>query len=178
MEKGDGVKILKRSMVLILVMALGILSFSGLVYYPKKKTLAALDREIERLKLNLAEQEKLRPFYADLKKRLHERKQSMLPLPKQAKLARKNADRLSSVFEKMAGASKLDLFRAAPDVASLEETGRLALDLQLKGPFENFRGFFMRLGGLPYFESIETLGVEAQKEGSVLNMRIRLTLAP
>ena len=170
-------KISQQIIALFLAASLGVLCFILFEVIPQQKYLQVLDAEIKNLADQLAEQRRLFPLYRDLLKKSKAKRPGPLPFPKKGKLDRNKIDKISFIFEELAGVSHLELIRVVPDVASLkEDAGLLSLNAQLIGNFANFRSFFVQLERLPYLAHVEEIQIESKEGFKEIGLKIWLAL--
>ena len=166
---------LAQSLLILVVCAVGILAFLWLIILPSKETGAALDQEIEKLKIRIEEQRILTPVFHSLLNRAKMKGPSDLPSPEKSKLTHGDVNEISTVFKDFAEQHSLKLEEITTDDDSLTmESGYLQMRLRLSGDFFTIREFLIDLGSIPSLEHIEEIHIKPTKTAKELRLKIWL----
>jgi hypothetical protein len=151
---------------------IAILLLAGI--YPSYRTLSELDRDITRLETEIAGQKLLFPVFIELLKRSRQKSPPMLPAPKPEKLPRGDTSRLVSRFREIAAGNRISITSLNPNVESLiDGTGRLKMEAELTGAFQDLRQFLIEIGSIPYLDSVEYLRLQASPDRDPLTISLR-----
>lgn len=166
---------LAQSLIILVICAVGILTFFLLIILPSQKTSAELDQELERLNTRIEEQRILTPVFHSLLNRVKMEGPSDLPSPEKSKLTHGDMNAISTVFQDIAGRHNLKLEEIKTDVNSLiQESGYLSMWLRLSGEFFKFREFLIDLGSIPSLEHIEEINIVPTQTSKELRLKIWL----
>jgi Tfp pilus assembly protein PilO len=155
---GFSKKIPSKSLRYLAVCTFGVIVFAALAVYPLRRSIADLERKIDRLAYQAEMQKSMYPLYAELKKRLDSDVLFELELPEPKTYPRELIDQVSSAFDEIVENSGLSLLTVNPDVRALAgDSSLLPVRLVLVGPFFNFQTFLTRLGSVPFITHIEEI---------------------
>ncbi|MGD8366430.1 MAG: hypothetical protein PVG78_02210 [Desulfobacterales bacterium] len=158
--------------LVVCIAGIAILLLAGI--YPSYRTLSELDREIAKLETDIAGQKLLFPVFIELLKRSREKSPPLLPAPTPEKLPRGDTSRLASQFREIAADNRITVSRLNPNVESLiDAAGRLKMEAELSGDFQDLRQFLIQIGSVPYLESVEYLRLEASPGREPLTVTLR-----
>jgi hypothetical protein len=139
-------------LALILLLILVFPNFSG-------------SQDIDELKAQIAEQEALYPLYEELRSEMKRKVPKGLLCPDSARLARGDTGKISLLFENICTETNMKLLKVVPNIESLNKTpGHLSVDARLKGDFLRFRDFLIRLGEMPFLQTIEKIRIQSVVE--------------
>lgn len=151
----------------------GIIVFFIFVIYPYHRSLAHADLDIKTIKSRIEEQKILYPVFMDLLKKARIKETKGLPFPEEAKLARDDAGKISSIFQDIAQKSNFKLINIIPDSDSLVEGSQhFKVNLVMLGDFADFRNFLVSLGEVPYLEHIEWFQIRTVKNYKEIRLKI------
>ena len=138
-----------------------LLLFFMLWIYPKQQYLQKLDRDIVTAKAQLELQEKLRPLYMRLAAQSKAGTMNRLTVPSQTSLPKLQIDTIVPALSDIAKRSKVEIISLNPDLAVLQSNpASLLVNASLQGTFENFRGFLIELGKIPYLETVGKIDIQ------------------
>ena len=170
-------KIPKQTILSIGLCAGIILAFLALAVYPKQRSLAGLNQQMERFETQLKERKMLLPLYGNLSEIARFKKPEALPLPRQGKLEPRETERLSSLFDAMARKSRLTLVDAIPDIQSLDKGSEsLSVNILLRGDFSDLRSFLLALGGVPSLQRVEEIRIRSAEKTQDMVVRVSMAL--
>lgn len=166
----------RKSLPFIIVCLLILTSFFLLAVYPFQKGLASLDREIFEIRDQISKQEIIWPFFKEISNMADKKNDHTLPFPDKARLDRKKTQKVPSLFNEMAIECGLSLVKVDPDIRLLNEKefDLLSTAILVRGDFSNLRRFLIKLGGIPYLESVEEIHLESVEGGYLFSLRIKL----
>ena len=161
-----------------------ILSLTGVIVLvcaaiiPAYLSRAALEQKISDARYRLNQHQTLLPLYTSLKKA----PQADLPAlaaPVKTALKRADIDIALTAVKDIAGKSAITVSYINPDLSGVSaNTQSLAVDLLLKGKFENFRTVLADIGALPYVESVEDLSIQQEPDnGQALDLKMTIILS-
>ena len=154
-----------------------ILAFGLLMIWPQVRLGRELANEAERLREDIRTQEMLFPLYeAHLAEIRRLKTLRALPVPEPRAFEPPPVREALMEIRQLALAGGFGEIRLAPDMARLnEDAGRLALDVQMNGPFDKVRELFLALGRLPHVLHFESLEIRKASEGKE-NIQFRIWL--
>ena len=166
-----------QSLIYFLICGAGILVFLVLIIIPTQKTIAELDRDIEKLAGRIEEQRILKPVFVSLLNRVKKKNPIDLPVARKEKLALGDINRVSENLQDNARLHRLKLRDIQTDVSALaENTGYVLIRLQLTGDFKKFRDFLVDLGNIPSLEQIEEIQIRAIENSREFKIKLWLAL--
>jgi Tfp pilus assembly protein PilO len=154
-----------------------ILAFGALMIWPQVRQDRELARRAARLREEIRTQEMLFPLYqAHLSEMRRLKALRALPVPDSRAFRPPPVRETLAEIRQLILAGGFDGVRLAPDMARLnEDAGRLALDVQMNGPFHSVRDIFLALGRLPYVLRFERLEIRKAPEGEeIIQFRVWL----
>ena len=170
-------KIPKQTILSIGLCAGIIVAFLALAVYPKQRSLAGLNQQMEGIENQLKEQKMLLPLYENLSEIARFQKPRALPSPRKGKLELHETERLSSLFDAMARKSRLTLVDAIPDIQSLVQGPEsLSVNILLKGDFSDLRSFLLALGGVPALQRVEEIRIKSAEKTQDMIIRVSMAL--
>jgi Tfp pilus assembly protein PilO len=143
----------------------------ALLVHPKSQRLKTQHRKIAELKMDLREQQTLRPFYDDLIKKMNVRTPEVVSFPPAEALSAKNTSKIASICENIAKRNDLKLTEVAP---SFDDADRMYVDVAFQGSFLRFRSLLMDLGRLPYLKHIEHMTVSSIEDGREIQLKLAI----
>ncbi len=169
----------RTAMAYLLACLAGILVFFFLAIYPRQRSLAGLNRDIEKMETQLKEQESLSPVYQKLLTNMAPQQTGLPPFPEGDKLERHDIGQMPFIFADLARKSGLELGDVIPDVTSLaEDPGLLSVEVRMNGKFSNFRGFLMHLAQISQLESLGEFRIQSGGGVEELTVRVSLRMKP
>lgn len=166
----------KKSLISILCFILILIVFLLVAIYPSHKNLASLDKELAAINNQIEKQKIISPFLKEMVNKINEENKYSLPFPKSSNFDRAKIQMIPSIYREMASVTELALEKVDPDIRLLnrKQSDILSSNILLKGDFFNFRRFLIKLGGLPYLESVEEIRIESMEEGDFFSLKINL----
>lgn len=177
MAQKININIPKRSIAYLFLCLSGtlILIFFGVV--PSYRSVSRLDREVNTLKLKIEENKNLRPVYQSMMASLQAKETRTFPFPERKPLPRSQSGKIFTSLSELAEKSGMRLLTISPDLTRLAGVSEsLPLHVSVSGDFSSFRGFLMRLGGLPYLDDVEGLDIRGGEKGREYRVSLRLAL--
>ncbi|MGO9013729.1 MAG: type 4a pilus biogenesis protein PilO [Dissulfurispiraceae bacterium] len=154
-----------------------VIVFLCVAIIPAYLSRVAVEQKITNAKYRLDQHQTLLPLYESLKKAP---RADFPALAAPVKTALKKADvgnALSAVRD-IAGKSSMTVNYINPDLSEASShTQSLAVDVSLKGSFENFRTMLADIGALPYVESLENLSIQREPNGQALDIKMKIIVA-
>jgi len=148
--------------------------FGGII--PSYRSRVIIDEKIQEARYRIEEYDALQPLYSSLK-RTPDRVSSSLTLPTPAALQRTQINMADSSFRDIAGRSGMKVVSIVPDMASFGRDSRmLAVNVSLKGEFENFRNVLKKLGELPYVDHVEEFAIHRVGNSRALDFTLKIVL--
>ncbi len=167
-----------KCVVFFLICMSGKLSFINMGIVPTHKSIVGLNQKIEDAQLQVDIQETLLPIYKLLKKDFVIDDVKELPFPAKVGLARKQTDKIFTVFREMARKCNMEALSIVPDLNYLRKDSRfLLVNTIVRGSFFNLRYLIITLGELPYLEHIETIDIQQDKDAKEFKMNIWIALS-
>jgi len=155
-----------------------ILAFGLLMIWPQVRQGRELANQAARLREEIRAQEMLFPLYeAHLAEIRRLKTLRVLPVPDPRPFEPPPLRKTMAEIRQLALSVGFTGVRLEPDMARLnEEADRLALDVQINGPFRRARDLFLALGRLPqvlHFESVEIRKAPEGKESIQIRVWLR-----
>jgi len=139
--------------------------------YPAHRQINELDRTITQLEVDIEGQKLLFPVFIELLKRSRQKLPAALSAPEPRRLPRGDTSQLATLFREAATEAGIQVNRLTPNVESLiEGAGRLKMEAEFAGRFQDFRNFLIQIGAVPYLESVELLRMKASQGGQPLTV--------
>jgi hypothetical protein len=152
----------------------GIAILTGAGIYPSYRALGELDRDIARYRAEIESQKLLFPVFIQLLKRSRQKSPPLLSVPDPERLPRGDTSGLSARFRQIAADNGITVNRLTPNVESLvDAAGRLKMEADLTGAFQDIRNFLIQIGSVPYLESLEFLRIQASPGKELLSVTMR-----
>ncbi len=159
-----------------IICALGIAIFGFIALYQNHATLTEMDNDIKKLSAQIEEHRTLWPVFKTLLGKAQREKAGILSYPEKTKLARDDMETAMSLFKTIAETYNLKIKAIQPEIDSVAGTsGHLIMNITLAGDFLNLRDMLIRLGQIPWFETIERLQIISGD--SVKETRLRISIA-
>lgn len=156
----------------------GILGFYLLSILPHQQAADQLESQIEDLRSRIDAQKLLGPIYHRFTQMVAETRPAMLkglPYPPAERLTAEQVAGIESLFHQLAAQGQLEIRRIGADLnAMINETGELKLSLEIRGAFDNLRGFMLKLAELPFLTHIDR--IEIRREGGMPDLHMELDL--
>ena len=168
-------KKLPKNVIHLIICAVGIVVLIAVGIIPSYRELGAMDRDIQKLKGGIAEQNKLFPVFIELFRKSREKQQAILPSPDPKSLPRGNTAQISKIIKEISLISGMEIESLKPDIASLtDNTGTLVMTLVSRGKFDSIREFLIELGGVAYLKQIDQIQIEPTQgqQGLKVNMKL------
>jgi hypothetical protein len=152
--------------------------FFFLWIYPIHKSLNEMDVRIEAAKEKMKVQERLLPFYLQLKTIGKDDLPDLYPVPEKHTLPRYQIETVQPAFEEIARKSGMGIVSVDPDIIGLEnKPGLLKVDLVIHGEYFNFRSFLIELAKMDYLEKLEKIQVRQTASYLEFTMKILLSVS-
>jgi hypothetical protein len=154
-----------------------ILAFGMLMIWPQVRQGRELAKEAAALREEIRTQEMLFPLYeAHLSEMRRLKALRVLPVPDPRAFHPPPVRETLTEIRELILAAGFTGVRLSPDMARLnDDTGRLALDVQMDGPFREVRALFLALGRLAYILRFERLEIrKAPGEDEIIQFRVWL----
>lgn len=142
-----------------------VLGFVLFGIFPNYQTHVAMDRQIAKIREEIAEQRALFPLFQKLLAEAQSDAPSDLPFPKKAKLPKNETGGISLFFQKLARDYGFEVINITPDIITMTgSSGLIRLDMVITGRFADLRSLLLRMGEIPYMEHIESIDIHAVGE--------------
>ncbi len=135
-----------------------------------------LAQKISEARRLIEENEALRPVFGSLQN-ARGNVSSILTVPARAAMQRSELERVNASFRDIAGRAGMKVVSIVPDLVSGEDTRLLAVNLSLRGNFEDFRNVLKSVGELPYVDHIEEFAVRRAGNSRALDVTMQIMLA-
>jgi len=166
-------KLHTRNVAFIIICVAGLLGIGLFGILPNSKILAELDLEVKALNDKISNQKVLMPVFQQLIKRIREKDENQLLVPKRTKISQEDIDDISDLIQKLALENNLVLRSVSSDVkAFLEDTNFISINLIITGDFFNFRQMLMDLERLPYLEKIESFQMDVLQKKKRFDLKL------
>ncbi len=166
-------RIPRQSLIYIAFCLLGVFIFLFAGILPASRTLEELDARKSAVQYGIEEQKTLAPLqqaFREIETRKHS---DVLVLPERSRLPQAKINTLSLNLRTVAQMSGMNLLSANPNLKAMAGDAQfLPVSIVLRGDFDNFRKFLIRLGALPYLERIEEITIQSKPDAR----EYRLTL--
>lgn len=170
-------KIPRRTILSMGLCAGIIVAFLGIAVYPKQRSLAGLNQQIDYIEDQIREQKMLLPLYENLSEIARFEKPEALPFPRQGTLALRETEGLSSLFDAMARRNRLTLVDVIPDIQSLDQGSEgLSVNILLKGDFSELHGFLLALGGVPALQRVQEIRIKSADKTQDMTIRVSMAI--
>jgi Tfp pilus assembly protein PilO len=161
----------------LLVSLTAVIVFVCAAIIPAYLSRADLKQKISNARDLLEQHQTLLPLYSSLKK-TPEAGFPALAAPLKTALKKADVDSALKAVRDLAGKSALAVSYISPDLRDASaHTQSLAVDVSLKGSFENFRTMLAHIVALPYVENLENLSIQREPNGQALDFKIKIVLA-
>lgn len=171
-------KKLSMSVINLIVCGIGVIAFVAVAIYPTYRSIAAMDKDIEKLSADIEAQKLLIPVFMQLLKKSREKKTPLLPSPPPVRLQRGNTGAVSETIQKTAQEHRLTIESLTPDVQSMiGGSDHLKMNAHLRGMFPDIRGFLIGLGEIPSLDFIERISMQTVKGAGEIQVELILWLA-
>lgn len=167
----------RRSLGLISVFIIGILTFIFIAIYPKYLMGVALEKRIKVLEKKIATQRAIAPVYKELLKRIKTLDLKGLDYPPAVTPATpKDIERFSKLLDEIARQNGMALKQVTPDGESyLITTASLGMNITLVGDFFHFRQLLIQLCYIAFLKEIESIKIYIDNQ--IYTYELRLILA-
>lgn len=156
------------------------LCFSLAVLLPKYLGNKKINQKIIAQTILLEKQTHLFPLFTKADKIADLNFLPKLPFPDREPLKRDQINKLSTVFNRLAAQHNLVLSGNRLDLKKVQATAtkeKISIELNLSGDFSNFREFLISVGGLPYFDKVEKITIQAiHNSNKQYKARIRINI--
>jgi len=161
-----------------IICALGIAVFGFMVLYQNSNALKEMDNDIKKLGVQIEEHRTLFPLFKTLLGKIRQQKAADLPYPEKTKLARDDMETAMSLLKSIAETYHLKIEEMQPEIDSVAGTsGHLIINITMKGELFNFRGLLIRLGRIPWFETVERLQIRSGDAVKEIRLKISIAIA-
>lgn len=146
---------------------------------PAQKRLSNLDAKMADLKEQIAEQNALYPMYITLKKKVDDKHEHMLPLPKIIPLPKNQISRIISSLKseaQKAGMRDVSVLADTESATLKPDVKEMQVSLSMRGNFLLFRGFLVSLAAMPSMDHIETLQIGRGNDSLEYSLKLWLVL--
>lgn len=178
MELKQFIKLPGRGSIYFLIFGAGVLILIVIGIYSSKKFSEIKDREIKALCYQIEGQKVLLPVHRDILDKMPVSGPEVLAFPIKIRLSEDKIEEIPMRFAEIAQKCNLEAVSIIPDVMSLDrDSGRLLVNIFVKGCFFDFRKFLIELGRVPYLEHIERVHIQRTMEGKELKVKMWLALS-
>ncbi|HXW69773.1 MAG TPA: hypothetical protein VEJ88_09235 [Dissulfurispiraceae bacterium] len=161
----------------LLVSLAAVLVFLCAVIIPAYLSIADLEQKINNAQYRLEQNKTLAPLYASLAKAPGADVPALV-VPAKTPLKRADISSALAAVRNIAGKASVAVININPDLNEASaHTQSLALDVSLRGSFENFRTVLANIGALPYVEQLESLSILREPNGQALDFKMKIILA-
>ncbi len=144
---------------------------------PAYLSIVDLEQKISNARYRLDQHQALLPLYESLKK-APRADFPALAAPVKKSLKKADVDSALTAVRDIAGKSSIAVNYINPDLSYTSAHAQsLALDVSLRGKFENFRPVLADIGALPYVEDLENLSIQREPNGEALDFKIKIIVA-
>lgn len=156
---------------------IAIILFIFAVILPGYMNKLHLDREIITARSRLEEHKNLLPLYQSLIKAPMGHS-AVLVVPAGLRLEKAGLDSALMTVRSISDKNKMTVMALIPDLSyGSKNEQSLAVNLTLRGSFENFRTVLTKLGALPYMDHIEELSIQQKPNTQTLAFKVKIILA-
>lgn len=166
----------RRSVNYLLFCLSGVLLFVFGGIAPAYWNRVQLDQEIMDARRRIEEYGTLQPVFHALQN-LSVGASRTLTVPPRAALPRNDIEQVDATFREIAGRFGMKVLSTVPDFLSAGDPHELAVNVSLRGDFENFRNLLRKLGELPYVDHIEEFAIQRSGNQRALDIMIKISLA-
>lgn len=161
----------------LVISLIAILLFIFAVILPGYMTKLRLDRELRTMRSQLEEHKNLLPLYQSLIK-APMGSSTILVVPTGMRLEKAGLDSALKSVRRISDKNKMTVIALIPDLSyGSKNDPSVAVNLTLRGSFENFRTVLAKLGALPYMDHIEELSIQQKPNTQTLAFKVKLILA-
>jgi|GEM_PF-3032236 hypothetical protein len=161
----------------LLVSLAAVIVFVCAAIIPAYLSRVDIQQKISNARYRLDQHQALLPLYESLKK-APRADFPALANPVKTALKKDNVSIALTAVRDIADKSALTVGYINPDISdSSAHTKSIALDVSLKGSFENFRTMLASIGALPYVENLENISIQRAPNGQALDFKIKIILA-
>jgi hypothetical protein len=166
-----------RSVTYLVLCLVILLIFYLAALYPYQRALDAIDAKTVQVTNILKKQQILLPLYEQMAKGNENAIRGTLPVPDMKPLPRGGVDTVSSLFQKIADESGMQLVSVRPDLLTVtKESDDMAVTLLLRGAFFNFRKFLIGVGGVPSLKQVEEIEIRQESGHEQFSLTVRLAI--
>ena len=134
-------------------------------------------KENDKLRYQIKEQKELAPINSILLNASKEKNVFVLPNPEKIALPRSESGKFQTDFQMLAKKSGLKLISFKPDINTSASPSKSFLhDVVLNGEWNDLRKMLIELGGLPYLDRIEEIGIQQGAGSMEFNMKVWIAL--
>ncbi|MGD0283079.1 MAG: type 4a pilus biogenesis protein PilO [Dissulfurispiraceae bacterium] len=173
----DLISVPRECMSNLLVSLAAVIVFACAAIIPAYLSRADLEQKISNARYQLDQHQALLPLYESLKK-APRADFPALAAPTKAALKKAAVDSALTAVRDIAGKSSITVNYINPDLTDASAHSQsLALDVGLKGSFENFRTVLAYIYALPYVENLENISIQREPNGQALDFKMKIILA-
>lgn len=163
----------QSSPILVILCALGLITFLFLVIYPNYRIMKDYDRQISGLKEEIALRQSLAPLYGKLIEKMRIAPSTQLTSPERTALDVKHPGQLTRVFQDVARTAGLVMESVIPDARAFEPgDGRLAVDIVFRGDFLRVRPLINAILELSYVDRIQGVQIQSTEADRWINLSV------
>jgi hypothetical protein len=156
--------------IVFLVILLGIV--------PLYRSNINVNKDINKLQYQIAEQKGLASIYAMLTKSISPKELVVLPNPPKTVLPLRDANKFQETFKDLARKSSLMTVSLTPDLTSLASSSNYLLhNAVVKGEFVNLRKMLIGLGNISYIDKIEEIIIQQQPDTMEFKIKIWIAIS-
>jgi hypothetical protein len=156
--------------IIVFVILLGII--------PLHRYSSSRAEEVKKIKDQIQEQKDLKAVYQLLDVTSKKKEMLSLPNPPKERLRRPDVAKFQDSFRVEAKRSGLMVVALTPDTKSITGNSQyLIYSAILKGDFTDFRKMLIGLGGLPYVDQIQEIGIKQGSDSMEFKIKIAVALA-
>lgn len=156
---------------------IAIILFIFAVILPTYMTQLHLKLEIETKRGQIEEHKTLLPIYQSLSKDLKEKPTDLI-VPEIIRLEKTEFDIVLKSVRSILDKNKMAINTIIPDLSpNIKNNQSIAVNLAIKGNFENFRAVMMDFGALPYIYRIQEFSIQQRPNTQTLDFKLKILLA-
>lgn len=163
----------QSSPILVILCALGVLTFVLLVIYPNYRIMKDYDRQIGGLKEEIALRQTLAPLYGKLIEKVRIAPSKRLTFPERKALDIKDPGRLTRIFQEIAQTAGVTMESVIPDAQAFEQSnGRLTVDVVFRGDFIRVQPLINAILDQSFVDRIQGIQIQRTGEDQWINLSV------
>ena len=146
--------------------------------FPGYRTIKKIRQDIDSTSIDIAMIQKIIPVYAQAKKYYKIKFEHRLPISSKERLDKGKVSKLVHDFQSLSLKHQLEFSRNKLDIKFLKtQPDSVFIYIELKGSLQNFRNFLISSISLPFFEKIETIVIQPDKNNfNIFSVNIKINV--